>query len=109
MLVASGGQAQLTPAHLPDRIGWWAEETDAARRAVHAPRKRLPTSAEAQAALVRNNFTHGRAAAELGISRHQLYRLLKRAASAVVAVDRARASSAGAPAIGAARSPDESR
>jgi transcriptional regulator with GAF, ATPase, and Fis domain len=70
MLVAAGEAPLLTVRHLP-------EEFDADRfpAAGHRP---LPSAADALAALAQNGATFGRTAADLGVSRHQLYRLLKR-------------------------------
>jgi transcriptional regulator with PAS, ATPase and Fis domain len=89
MTVAAAGQMQLTPAHLPDNFGGPGRQGAADRAATHTVSRIMPTPAEASAALVRNHFKRGRAASELGISRHQLYRLLKQRAGVVVAADHA--------------------
>lgn len=81
MMVAAGLEAMLTPAHLPPDFA--AQEparrpggTTAVRRRA---RQSLPSAAEALAALEAAGFRRGRAAADLGLSRHQLYRMLRRA------------------------------
>jgi transcriptional regulator with PAS, ATPase and Fis domain len=85
MVVAACGEAQLTVAHLPDGFGSAVAQ---GRPAQAAPRA-APSSSEAYAALMRNQFKHGRTALELGISRHQLYRLLRQRAIGRAAGDRA--------------------
>ncbi len=73
MLVASPpGAIELTPAELPDGFG----SSPVASARADAP---MPTPADAAAALARHRLNRSRAAMELGVSRHQLYRLLKRA------------------------------
>jgi transcriptional regulator with PAS, ATPase and Fis domain len=83
MIVAAGDEALLTPAHMPDEFRAIAEQMRAPGDVgtIQADRA-MPSPAEARAILQRNDFKHGRAALELGISRHQLYRLLKRRADA---------------------------
>jgi two-component system, NtrC family, response regulator HydG len=84
MVVAAGDDALLTPAHLPDDFRAVTERTRAPMvevGAIHA-RRAMPSPAEARAILQRNDFKYGNTAVELGISRHQLYRLLKRRAIA---------------------------
>jgi transcriptional regulator with PAS, ATPase and Fis domain len=79
MMVAAAEDPQLTPAHLPCGFG----SMEARHGPVLASQVAAPTAvtaSDAYAALTRNHFRHGRAASELGISRHQLYRLLKRRA-----------------------------
>ena len=73
MIVAAGDEPVLMPLHLPDGFG------AAAIRMEHGADRNLrrPTVEEANAALERHGFNRRRAAAELGLSRHQLYRLLK--------------------------------
>jgi len=82
MIVAAGGDPVLTCEHLPDDFGaLYAKAAARLRRAAGRllpfPRA-LPSSAEIAAVLERNEFALGRTAAELGLSRHQLYRLRKR-------------------------------
>lgn len=72
MLVAAQGAPVLAREHLPDDFG------DAGRRGVAEPPRPLPSAAEVRAALERTGARYGRTAADLGVSRHQLYRLLKR-------------------------------
>ena len=69
MMVAAGADLLLTPRHLPETFGAPVELS---------PRRTLPSAGDAVAALERNGASCGRTAAELGLSRHQLYRLLKR-------------------------------
>lgn len=71
MLVAAAGGRLLSTPHLPElfRVG---ECRAAAARAVDQPAARI------REALERNAFKLGRASVDLGLSRHQLYRLLKR-------------------------------
>jgi len=69
MIVSGAGESVLTSRHLPERFG-----TDGAS----ALQRALPSPAEVMAALERTGFRFGRAAAALGMSRHQLYRLVKR-------------------------------
>ena len=71
MLVSAGADPVLTPRHLPEDFGATAP------LAVANP-QRLPSAAEIRAALQRNGAKCARTATELGLSRHQLYRLLKR-------------------------------
>ncbi len=71
-LVAAGDEAMLTMEHLPDGFGRSREV------ATTEAQRRFPEPAEALEALQRNGSRFGRTAAELGLSRHQLYRLLKR-------------------------------
>jgi transcriptional regulator with PAS, ATPase and Fis domain len=75
MIVAAGGDSVLTPHHLPDGFGGFV-----ASAASGAPGRREtpPSAAEIVSALERNGAKRGRTAADLGLSRHQLYRLLKR-------------------------------
>jgi transcriptional regulator with PAS, ATPase and Fis domain len=81
MIVAAEDDALVTPAHMPDELRAIAERIRAPRDATFQTRAG-PTLSEARAALQRNGSKYGRAAVELGISRHQLYRLLKRHAAA---------------------------
>jgi transcriptional regulator with PAS, ATPase and Fis domain len=83
MLVAAGDDTLLTPVHMPDEFRAIVEQIRAPLDAAanHA-RRALPSAADARAVLERNDFTYGKTALELGISRHQLYRLLKRRAAA---------------------------
>ncbi len=69
MIAAAGGAAVLTTEHLPERFG----EEGRARPA----RDARPSAAEVAAALQRSGFRTGRTATDLGLSRHQLYRLMK--------------------------------
>jgi transcriptional regulator with PAS, ATPase and Fis domain len=85
MIVASGDDLLLTPAHMPDDFREQVEGAasrvvglTSSRPARVATSRAMPSPAEALAALERNDFKRGRAASELGVSRHQLYRLLKR-------------------------------
>lgn len=71
MLVAARGDRVLSVRHLPDalRVGRAIE-----CRAVEGP----PAADRILEALARNAFRPGRTAADLGLSRHQLHRLVKR-------------------------------
>ncbi|MCU1384453.1 MAG: Fis family transcriptional regulator [Acidobacteria bacterium] len=79
MIVAAADDTLLTRAHMPGELRAMAERMqgsiDGGANDATSP---LPSPAEARAILQRHDLNHGRAAAELGISRHQLYRLLKR-------------------------------
>lgn len=77
MLVAADGDPVLTSEHLPEDFRALAREGHRPPVAALLP-KTPPSPADARAALELNGWRHGRAAADLGLSRHQLYRLLKR-------------------------------
>ena len=69
MLVAAAGDAVLRLRHLPA----------GGRRAVVVPPRAVPpTATRIAAAMARHGFRCGPTAADLGLSRHQLYRLVKR-------------------------------
>ena len=71
MMVAAGEAPMLSLCHLPRRPAGVATAT--------AHRRPAPPSADAiEDALVRSGFSAGGAAAALGLSRHQLYRLVRR-------------------------------
>jgi len=91
MIVAAGGDMLLTRAHMADEFRTAIEETRVSPPDVDATRARtvVPSPAEARAALQRHNGKHGKTAIELGISRHQLYRLLRRRAVGGSPADRA--------------------
>jgi transcriptional regulator of acetoin/glycerol metabolism len=72
MIVAAGYESVLTRQHLPDDFGAPARGGSRLARAL------LASPAELLSALERNRFSFVSTAADLGISRHQLYRLLKR-------------------------------
>ncbi len=82
MVVAAGDATVLSRAHLPHdlRDSKRSARRDAAGAATVARRGlvALPSAAEARAALRQNRGQFGKTADDLGISRHQLYRLLKR-------------------------------
>lgn len=79
MIVAAGSEPLLTAAHLPPEFDAPSLSRHPGTVAMRRPRARpLPTRAEALAALEAADFKRGRAAAALGLSRHQLYRLLRR-------------------------------
>ena len=79
MIVAAGDDALLRTAHMPEEFRAIAERIRAPMDVgTSEARRTMPSLAEAQAVLQRNDFKHGQAAVELGMSRHQLYRLLKR-------------------------------
>ena len=82
MLVAAGEDTVLTARHLPQAFGE-SRSTDQ-----RPSRDTPPSVVEIIAALERNAYRPGRAAADLGVSRHQLYRLLKRHALRVPTGDR---------------------
>ena len=68
MFVASAGDRLLTALHLPRQL----------RSPMAVPTTGTPPDADRiVAALERNGFRIGRTAADLGVSRHQLYRLVK--------------------------------
>jgi transcriptional regulator with PAS, ATPase and Fis domain len=73
MIVAADGAAVLTTSHLPDSLLTRGMST----RCAAARPRRSPD--EIRDALRRNGFKCSRAAADLGLSRHQLYRRLKKA------------------------------
>jgi transcriptional regulator with PAS, ATPase and Fis domain len=72
MIVAAGSNLLLRPADLPDEFGAQVDR----EMAPTFPRA-LPSPADARAALERHRFKYGDTASALGLSRHQLYRLLK--------------------------------
>ncbi len=87
MIVAAGDETLLTPEHLPEDFGTLrrrgsrpvAEPSAAAPGSTRAGAAcAVPSAPELLAALERNGFKCERTAAELGLSRHQLYRLFKR-------------------------------
>jgi transcriptional regulator with PAS, ATPase and Fis domain len=78
MLVAASGGRVLTREHLPDDFGSTSETPDDVASDTPRARRSLPSAEEVSAALARHGQSRRRAAAALGISRHQLYRLLKR-------------------------------
>jgi transcriptional regulator with GAF, ATPase, and Fis domain len=83
MIVAAGDDMLLTPAHMPDELRAIADQIRApADGGPTQAKSAMPSPAEARAVLQRNDFKYGKAAVELGLSRHQLYRLLKRRAVA---------------------------
>jgi two-component system, NtrC family, response regulator HydG len=71
MLVAAAGGQLLSVSHLPDHLGAIGP-LSAAPRAIGLSAIRI------REALERNAFKLGRTAVDLGLSRHQLYRLVKR-------------------------------
>jgi transcriptional regulator with GAF, ATPase, and Fis domain len=71
MLVAGAGEAVLHAGHLPEGFRGIGSAPSPLRG------DRLPPG-RIQEALKRNEFRHGRTAADLGLSRHQLYRLVRR-------------------------------
>jgi transcriptional regulator with PAS, ATPase and Fis domain len=78
MLVAAGGGHLLTREHLPDDFGSIDEAPGDVASDTLRTRQSLPSAEEVSAALARNGQSRRRTAAALGLSRHQLYRLLKR-------------------------------
>jgi two-component system response regulator HydG len=85
MIVAAGDEIVLTTAHMPDdfreHVPGRAHPVlglTSSMPARVAISRAMPSTAEALAALERNDFKRGLAASELGVSRHQLYRLIKR-------------------------------
>lgn len=71
MLVASAGRSCVTADDLPSSI---ADTRDRDRRILAGP----PSAREVEAALASHDFKPTAAAAALGLSRHQLYRLVRR-------------------------------
>jgi transcriptional regulator with PAS, ATPase and Fis domain len=71
LVVRAAGESPLTAAHLPEDFARSPHRGDVGRG--------LPSAAECVAALERHGRHRGRAARALGVSRHQLYRLLRRA------------------------------
>lgn len=69
MVVAAGGEPVLTTRHLPRQL----RSTQAS-----APVPAFPPLDRVVDALHRNGFRFGRTAADLGVSRHQLYRIVRR-------------------------------
>lgn len=81
MMVAAGDEVVLRREYLPEDFGvaGGAPHLLTGHSAMVLAHPAAPPSpAEIQAALERHGFKRGPAAAELGLSRHQLYRLLKR-------------------------------
>ena len=70
MIVAASGEPLLRVAHMPASL-----RTVSATDERHAV---LPEAEQIEQALRRTGFRYARTAAELGLSRHQLYRLVKR-------------------------------
>ena len=90
MIVAAGDDTLLTPAHMPDDLRALADRVRAPTDAAAIQSKsKLPSPAEARTFLERNEFNHGRTALAMGISRHQLYRLLKRREATALSAGRA--------------------
>ena len=75
MTVAADGATVLGTAHLPEGFGPSGRASGPSGGARNGA---LPPVAEVLAALERNHAHRARTAAELGVSRHQLYRLLQR-------------------------------
>ena len=79
MMVAAGPDPWLRREHLPEGFGVIDRRQGLAAAGVPDDSARLaPSAAEILAAFEQNAFRHERAAAALGLSRHQFYRLLKR-------------------------------
>jgi DNA-binding NtrC family response regulator len=80
MIVAAGEAVLLTSTDLPDDFGL-APEGSAPERAspsrLGRARPQLPSPEAARLALQRHDFKRAPTARELGLSRHQLYRLLR--------------------------------
>ncbi len=72
MIVAADAESRLTRQHLPDGFGALS------RGASRLPLASLPSPAEIASAMARNGFKLVPTAADLGLSRYQLYRLRKR-------------------------------
>lgn len=72
MIVAADAESMLTRRHLPDGFGALS------RGASRLPLASLPSPAEIVSAMERHDFRLVSTAADLGLSRYQLYRLLKR-------------------------------
>jgi DNA-binding NtrC family response regulator len=75
MMVAAGADSPLTTLHLPEGF---ARIVAPGASALPGPRPTPLSAAEILAALERHGSRCGRTAADLGLSRHQLYRLRKR-------------------------------
>lgn len=73
MMVAARLASTLTPRHLPPDFGAPGPRTQA-----DSGRRAPPAAVDIVSALERNGSRPGRAAADLGLSRYQLYRLMKR-------------------------------
>jgi two-component system, NtrC family, response regulator HydG len=82
MIVAAGDDLLLTREHLPDDFGAIMRRSSVRGRESPAKvidfRRALPSQLEVVAAFERNGFACGATAMDLGLSRHQLYRLFKR-------------------------------
>jgi DNA-binding NtrC family response regulator len=80
MIVAAGTDPWLRREHLPEHFGVPGGRDchviAPGATSADLPRTR-PSAPEVRAALERNGFRYDRTAADLGLSRHQLYRLLK--------------------------------
>jgi transcriptional regulator with PAS, ATPase and Fis domain len=72
MIVAAGAESVLTRRHLPDGFGALSRAASRLSLALS------PSPAETVLAMERHNFNLVATAANLGLSRYQLYRLLKR-------------------------------
>lgn len=70
MVVAAAGERMLSVHHLPERF--------TASRHEESFRRALPSRDQVVEALQRDGFRRGRTAASLGLTRHQLYRLVRR-------------------------------
>jgi two-component system, NtrC family, response regulator HydG len=71
MVVAAGGEPVLGTTHMPRQLRAHGMTT-------LAPQASTVTVDQIVGSLQRNGFRYGRTAADLGLSRHRLYRLLKR-------------------------------
>lgn len=81
MVVASGGSQVLTMQHLPNTFGTALHRREPASMSGLAASRGAPASSdEIREALAHNEHSRERAAAHLGLSRHQLYRRLQRMA-----------------------------
>lgn len=80
MVVAADGEPMLSVEHLPADFGALGRGAATCTLSPTTP-KSSPSPAAIRVALERHAGLYGPAAAELGLSRHQLYRLLKRPAA----------------------------
>jgi transcriptional regulator with PAS, ATPase and Fis domain len=78
MIVSAGSEPLLRVDHLPEQFGAVERRLPVRGAAPVRRRRPLPRRDDAVAAIERHDGQVGRAAEELGVSRHQLYRLLKR-------------------------------
>ena len=84
MIVAAGPEGTLTVDHLPEDFGSRAPESPRPIAVTSSePAREPPTETDIVAALAASGFNRQQAAAALGLSRHQLYRIASRSRTLV--------------------------